>query len=271
VRSNPIVDALLVDHFQRAEKWLGRNDPFVDVVASAPGTDGPLVWSDSLAAIGSSKLRGRRFVTEMLAAEDAADRFAASDDVGIRAGRVLWPLMREAEREQKAVESATAVQGTLIGQALHAVYGSGTSPDATMTLRFSDGRVLGYDYNGTKAPWATTLYGLYGRATEFGNRHPFDLSQPWIEAEPRLELSRRACFASTNDIVGGNSGSCVVDRELQVVGLIFDGNIESLPNDFYFTQDVARAVSVHTDAIVQALEHVYGMGRILEELRSGAR
>lgn len=271
VRGNAITEALLVDHFERAVRWLGRRDPYVEVVASAPMTDGPLVWSESLAVVAQSRLTDAAFVRELLDADDAAERVAASEDAGIRVGAVLWPLMREAERESEAVDDAMAVQGKLIGQALHAVYGAGTSPDATMTLRFSDGRVLGYDYNGTKAPWATSLYGLYGRAASFGGRPPFDLAAPWVDAEPRLDLTGRVCFASTNDIVGGNSGSCVLDKELRVVGLVFDGNMESLPNDFYFTQEVARAVSVHTDAIVAALEHVYGMGRVLEELKSGAR
>ena len=139
-----------------------------------------------------------------------------------------------------------------------------------MTLRFSDGRVSGYDYNGTVAPWATTFYGLYGRGEAFGNAYPFDIPQPWIDSRASIDLSARVCFASTNDIVGGNSGSCVVDKDLQVVGLVFDGNIESLANDFYYAQDVPRAVSVHTDAIVQALQHVYGMERVVEELRAGA-
>ena len=203
----------------------------------------------------------------MLEAADGAAQFAASDDAGIVVGRALWPLMKAAEAAQKALDGAIAVQGTRIGQALHAVYGTNTSPDATMTLRFSDGRVLGYDYNGTLAPWATTFYGLYGRAHEFGGKYPFDLAKPWQDAQARIDLTKKVCFASTNDIVGGNSGSCLVDQNLQVVGLIFDGNIESLPNDFYYTQERARAVSVHSDAIVEALRKVYGMMRLVEELR----
>ncbi len=271
VRGNIITAQLLVDHFERAQKWLGLDDPYVQVVASAPMTDGPLVWRESLGVVEGSRLRDPKFVAELFEGDNPAATFQASEDPAIRAARVLWPLMRAAEAEQTAVDKALAAQGTRIGRALHAVYGTGTSPDATMTLRFSDGRVKGYDYNGTIAPWATTLYGLYGRATAFGNEHPFDLAAPWIDARDRLDLTARVCFASTNDIVGGNSGSAVVDRDLNVVGLVFDGNIESLPNDFYFTQEIARAVSVHTDAINAALEHVYGMGRILEELRAGAK
>jgi len=195
---------------------------------------------------------------------------AKSDDVGVAIGRVLWPLLRDAEVAEKVVDQAIAVQGALLGKALHAVFGTKVSPDATMTLRFSDGRVQGYDYNGTKAPWATTFFGLYGRSCEFADAFPFQLAAPWQQARDAIDLHKRVCFASTNDIVGGNSGSCVVDRDLQVVGLIFDGNIESLPNDFYYTQDRARAVSVHTDAIVEALTKVYGLPRIAAEL-AGAK
>jgi hypothetical protein len=100
---------------------------------------------------------------------------------------------------------------------------------------------------------------------------PLRPREAWLDAEGRIDLQKKVCFASTNDIVGGNSGSCLVDQNLQVVGLIFDGNIESLPNDFYYTQQRARAVSVHTDAIVEALQKVYGMARIVEELRAGAK
>ena len=126
---------------------------------------------------------------------------------------------------------------------LHAVFGTKVSPDATMTLRFSDGRVKGYDYNGTIAPWSTSFYGLFGRNAEFADAFPFTLPQPWKDARDTIDLRKRVCFVSTNDIVGGNSGSSIVDKDLQVVGLIFDGNIESLPNDFFYTQNKARAVS----------------------------
>lgn len=268
---NPITEALLVDHCVRASQWLGADDPFLAAMAGSHKTAAGVDWPAAVAALGRSVLASDRATRELLAAEDLAARWAKSDDVGIAAARVLWPRMRDAEREDEASASAVAVHGARLGQALHAVYGTNVSPDATMTLRFSDGRVQGYDYNGTLAPWATTFYGLYGRGVEFGNVHPFDLPQPWRDAEARVDKAKKVCFVSTNDIVGGNSGSCVVDRDLQVVGLIFDGNIESLPNDFYYTQRRARAVSVHTDAIVEALQKVYGMGRVVDELRAGAK
>ncbi len=271
VRGNELTQQLLVDHFERASRWLPQDDVFLAAVGKAHRTANGVDWKAACRALGRSQLASAARTKQLLAADDLAAQWAASDDAGIAAARALWPLLRDARREDEASSAAVAVNGTLLGQALHAVYGANVSPDATMTLRFSDGRVAGYDYNGTKAPWATTLYGLFGRGVEFGHVHPFAIPQAWLDAEPKLDLRAQVCFASTNDIVGGNSGSCVVDRDLQVVGLIFDGNIESLPNDFYYTQQRARAVSVHSDAIVQALQHVYGMGRLVAELRGGTK
>ena len=271
IGGNPITEALLVDHFERASRWLPADDPFLVAVGGAHKTDKGVDWTVATKALAKTALSRGRASRELLGAEDLADRWAKSEDAGIVAARALYPLMRAAAAEDEASTNAVAVQGTRLGQALHAVYGTNVSPDATMTLRFSDGRVLGYEYNGTLAPWATTFYGLYARGVEFGNAHPFDIPKPWLDAEAKVEKAKKVCFASTNDIVGGNSGSCVVDQNLQVVGLIFDGNIESLPNDFYYTQQRARAVSVHSDAIVEALQKVYGMGRVVDELRAGAK
>jgi hypothetical protein len=271
IGGNAITQALLVDHFERASRWLPADDPFLAAVAGTHRTATGVDWAAALKALGRSSIGRARGLRELLSGDDAAAKWAASDDVGVVASRALWPRMRDAQKEDEASSQAVAVQLTRLGRALHAVYGTNVSPDATMTLRFSDGRVKGYEYNGTVAPWATSLFGLFARGVEFGNEYPFDVPQPWLAAQQRLDLKARVCFASTNDIVGGNSGSCVVDKDLRVVGLIFDGNIESLPNDFYYTQARARAVSVHTDAIAQALEHVYGMRRVLDELRAGAK
>lgn len=266
IGGNALTDALLLDHFERAARWLPATDPYLAVIGGLPKTDGPRSWPASLDALASSKLADDDFVAGLLDANDAKQQFASADDCGVAAGRMLYPLLEAVGKENQELEAAIAARSTKIGQALHAVFGTDTSPDATMTLRFSDGLVQGYPYNGTLAPWATTFYGLLGRTHEFGGMAPFDLASGWAKAAPRFDLQKRVCFVSTNDIVGGNSGSSVVDRELQVVGLIFDGNIESLANDFYYTQQRARAVSVHTDAIVEGLRKVYGMQRLLEEL-----
>ena len=136
-----------------------------------------------------------------------------------------------------------------------------------MTLRFTDGVVRGFKFNGTIAPYRTTFYGLYGRHAEFDGKHPFDMPQIWLDRKDKIDMTKAVNFVSTNDITGGNSGSVVVSADLQVVGLIFDGNIESLHNDYVFKDDVPRSVSVHVDGIVEALKKIYDAGRVVKELQ----
>jgi hypothetical protein len=142
--------------------------------------------------------------------------------------------------------------------------GQNNYPDATFTLRLSYGAVKGYDENGRHIHPITNFAGAFDRAT---GRPPFELPDSWVKAKPRLSLQTPFDFATTNDIIGGNSGSPVINQKGEIVGLIFDGNIQSLGGDYGFDEKVNRAVAVHSEALIHALDKIYGAERIVHELR----
>ena len=171
-----------------------------------------------------------------------------------------------------AAQKLEAAEQKRIGEACFAVYGTSIPPDATMSLRISDGVVKGYAMNGTLAPYFTSLYGLFARHHEFGGEHPFDLPKEWLEAEKKLDLKTPFNFVATCDIIGGNSGSPMIDKERRIVGLIFDGNIEMLGNNYVFDDEVSRTVSVHPAIIIESLRKVYNAGKLADELeRKGGK
>ena len=157
----------------------------------------------------------------------------------------------------------------ILGNAMFEIFGTQIPPDATFTLRIADGIVKGYDYNGTIAPPITTFYGLYDRYYSFGKRDPWNLSERWMNPPAAFKMTTPMNFVSTNDITGGNSGSPLINKNLEVVGLAFDGNIESLPGDNIFDDTKNRTVSVHSAGLLEGLEKIYNVERIVKELRAG--
>ncbi len=146
------------------------------------------------------------------------------------------------------------------------IEGTNTYPDATFTLRLSYGVVKGYQEDGKMVAPLTDFAGLYRRSKEHNNKEPFDLPPRWVERKDKLELKTPYNFVCTADIIGGNSGSPVINKDAEVVGIIFDGNIQSLVLDFAFSEEQARAVSVHSQGILEALRKVYGAGELADEL-----
>ncbi len=160
-----------------------------------------------------------------------------------------------------------------LGRARFELYGWEVPPDATFTLRIADGVVQGYPYNGTRAPAFTSFYGLWDRNASFGEETAFGawaLPERWGTPPEGLDLATPLNFVSTVDITGGNSGSPVLNADLEIVGVVFDGNIESLPGDFIFLPERNRSVTVDARGILAALEHVYGAERIVAEIREAA-
>jgi len=186
----------------------------------------------------------------------------------------LIVLMRNVSPEARAVrkrfddevDAAVRRDGATIARARFAQTGFTQPPDATFTLRLSYGTVKGYEENGKKIPSFTTMSGAFQHADEHGNKPPFDLAGSWLKMKAKLNLETPLNYVSTADIIGGNSGSPSVNKAGEVVGIIFDGNIQSLVLDFYYDDRQARAVHVDSRGIIEALRKIYGADPLANEL-----
>jgi hypothetical protein len=153
-----------------------------------------------------------------------------------------------------------------IAKARFVIEGESTYPDATFTLRLAYGQVKGYQAQDVKLPPWTNIGGAYEHAANHGNVPPFELPPDWQKDKSKLNLETPFNFVSTADIIGGNSGSPVVNRAGELVGIIFDGNLESLVLDFVYSDKQARAISVHSSVIIEALRKIYGATALADEL-----
>jgi hypothetical protein len=199
--------------------------------------------------------------TAVAAAQDPVIELARLVDADARAVRKIIETQDEIKRQAHAQ----------IAKVRYALEGARNYPDATFTLRLAFGTVKGYQENGQTVPFQTTVAGLYQRASDQKHRPPFDLPACWLKRKNQLDLNTPLNFVSTADIIGGNSGSPVVNRNGEFVGIIFDGNLQSLVLDFSYTEEQARALAVHSRAILEALRKVYDAKALAEELVGGKR
>ena len=257
----PIYPALekltLTFSLTKMRETLGPDDAFVKKVL---GKKSPAALAAELvdgSDLGKVELRSR-----LLTADEAA--IAASTDPMIVLARTLDPDLRAARKDyEDNVDAPMTKYSEQIANARFKFYGTASYPDATFTLRISYGTVKGYRVDGRDIDPITTIGGAFDRAT---GSHPFKLPDAWIAAQPQLNHSQPFNFATTNDIIGGNSGSPVVNKAGEVVGLIFDGNIQSLGGDFGYDAAVNRAVAVNVGALREALSKVYRADRLVAEL-----
>jgi hypothetical protein len=243
-----------------AEQKLGASDPYVHAFMQGGDVNQTV---DSL--VDGTKLGDPAVRKALLDGGEAAVN--ASTDPMIVTARRVDPIARaEYIYLRDHAESVLQPAEEKIGKARFAVYGKNAYPDATFTLRLAYGTVEGYPYNGTQAPPFTTFYGLYDRAAGFGNKAPWDLTPKEAAAVSKLDLATPMDFVCSADIVGGNSGSPVVDRDGNLVGLIFDGDIESLAGDFVFDEERNRAVAVHAAGMMEALRKIYHADSLADEI-----
>lgn len=199
----------------------------------------------------------------------SADEIEKSTDPFMTFVQALAPRAKTVREKFMEAVSKEQARVQILGKAVFDVYGTSIPPDATFTLRIADGVVKNYEYNGTLAPPFTTFYGFYDRYYSFNKKDPWTIPDKWKNPPSTFDMSTRYNFVSTNDIIGGNSGSAVVNKNLEVVGIAFDGNMESLPGDFIFDDTLNRCVSVHSSGILEALDDIYKADRIAAELRAG--
>ena len=241
-----------------AEKF-GASDPLVEQVLN-----GKSPRARAVELVSGTKLKDVE-IRKKLYAGDAAGLQAAHDPM-LDLARLIDQPAREARKIHETQEEIKKQAYAEIAKARFAVEGTGNYPDATFTLRLSYGRVRGYEEDGKQVPAFTSVAGLYQRAAEHNNKPPFDLPQRWIDKKSSLNPETKFNFVSNADIIGGNSGSPVVNKAGEFVGIIFDGNIQSLVLDCIYTNTQARAVSVDSAAIIEALRKVYNAQPLVDEL-----
>lgn len=254
-----INDALLLSHLQMTARWLPPSDTLRMAFLAAGETP-----EAAARRIAQSRILDPQFRSELLAGGLPA--VEASQDPAIRIALAMLRGRDALQAQWNEVTAAETIQQERLAKAIFAAFGKNIPPDATFTLRISDGVVRGYPYNGTLAPAFTTYYGMFGRAAEFRNEMPFTIPARFAARKDAIDMATRLNFVSTNDITGGNSGSPVIDREARAVGVAFDGNIESLPNEFLYQNTTGRMVGVNAAGITEALKNIYRAQALLREL-----
>ena len=214
-----------------------------------------------------SKLTNKEDVIAL--AKSGSDQILSSGDPFIKFVLNSNERLKELETINKKLDDNDEINNQLLGEALFEVYGDSIPPDATGTLRISDGIIKGYDYNGTRAPIKTTFYGSLDRFYSFNKKFPFNLPAYWEDLPKDFNLSATLDFVNTCDIIGGNSGSPVINTSAEVVGLAFDGNMESHSGKFIYTTEKNRTVAVSAQGMLEALSHLYKAKRLAKEIISG--
>ena len=253
--------ATLADSLTHLATHLGAENPLVRMVL---GDKSPI--DRAIELVNGTKLLDIEARKEVAKGGKAA--IQASKDPLIVLARVVDPYARAVRRKyEDLVQGVEREAYGNISRAVFAVKGTDVYPDATFTLRLAFGVVKGWEEDGQSVPASTKLEGAFKKHDDHNGKEPFNLPRSWLDARSKVDLSTPFNFCSTADIIGGNSGSPVVNRDGEVVGIIFDGNIHSLVLDIAYTEEKARAVSVASPAILEAMRKIYGAGHLAKEIQ----
>jgi hypothetical protein len=250
----------LADSLGMLMEWMGADHEVVQKVLNGKSPSdraAELVQQTGLESVETRKAIAAGGFNAVQGAKDPLIQLALLVDPPSRKVRLLYE-----EQVQEPMHQAYAA----LANARFAVYGTNIYPDATFTLRLAFGEVKGYTEHGERVPWATQMGGAFEHAKAHQSSPPFQLPQSWLQAKNRLKLDTPYNFVSTADVIGGNSGSPVVNRNGEIAGIIFDGNVYSLVLDIIYTDEKARSVAVHSSGILEALRNIYRAEALVSEL-----
>ncbi len=250
---------LLADELSRLAEDRGGNDPLVKSLLA-----GKNPRARAAEIIAGTKLGSAQARKEL--AKQGLDGIKNSSDPLVDMIRKMEPEYRKIREATEAIDEQERQAYAKVTEAKFAVGGDSVYPDATFTLRLSYGAVSGYESNGKQIPSSTKLGGAFEHEKVHLEKDPWVLPKSWHAAKDKINPDTPFNFVSTCDIIGGNSGSPVVSRDGAMVGIIFDGNIESLPGDFYYSDKQARSVSVHIAGVLEAMRKIYQAGHLADQM-----
>ncbi len=241
---------------------LGKNDPLYKKYFE--GKTGKEI---AKSLIEKTVLKNKKAVDEL--ANMDPKELLKTNDLFIQYYAQIYDKTEELRKKQTEANNTENVAFGLLGQIMYKLFGTSIPPDANRTLRIGDGVIASYNYNGTTASTKTTFHGLYDRA--YGNdlKYPFNLPERWMNIPLNFDLTTPFNIISTNDTVGGSSGSPLINKNAEIVGILFDGNIESLSGDFIYLTDTNRSVSVDSRGMYESIKKVYKADRLADELKTG--
>ena len=256
---DPVEEKYLATLLAEMKQYAKKDDKYVGKILDKRS---PEVAAKEI--IEDTKFTNEKKLNKLL--DGKTKKLEKNRDPILEMANVLVPAYKTAAEKIKSSQAKREGLQEKIGGEVFKVYGLSIPPDATFTLRLADGVVKRYNYNGTTAPYQTTYFGLYDRHFSNNGQFPWSLPQRWLNKASMEFMKKPLNFISTSDSIGGNSGSPIINKEGQVVGLLFDGNIESLPGNFIYDSEVNRSVGVHLGGITAAMQYIFGADRVLKEM-----